>query len=60
MKIKTMTNMKNLFTGSSLQWPDLQWINTDSLIKSKTLSEVPEGMCEFEFEFECECECDFK
>ena len=53
-----MTNMKNLFTGSSLQWPDLQWINTDSLIKSKVSMDVPSGklifriLSQFQFQFQ--------
>ena len=44
MNVKKMTNMKNLFSRSSLQWPDLEWINTDSLIKDKTQITVPEGI----------------
>lgn len=38
-----MLNMKAFFSRNGVQWPELQWINTDPLITSNGLPTVPEG-----------------
>lgn len=48
MKMKKLTSMKNFFSMNGVHWPDLEWINTDSILQKTTLPEVPEG-CNFLF-----------
>ena len=43
MKMKKLTSMKNFFSLNGVHWPDLEWINTDSILHSTPLAEVPEG-----------------
>lgn len=38
-----LLNMKSFFSRNGVQWPELQWINTDSLIIPSDLPLVPEG-----------------
>lgn len=38
-----LLNMKSFFSRNGVQWPELQWINTDSLITPSDLPAVPEG-----------------
>lgn len=38
-----MTDMKSFFTRTGVEWPDLEWINTDSIVHDKNLPEVPDG-----------------
>jgi len=38
--------MKSFFSRSGANWPEMQWINTDSITALKDFPEVPEG--EFE------------
>jgi singapore isolate B (sub-type 7) whole genome shotgun sequence assembly, scaffold_1 len=40
---KMLLNMKSFFSRNGVQWPELQWINTDSLIIPSDLPLVPEG-----------------
>lgn len=44
MKVKKLTNMKSFFTRSGVEWPDMKWINTDSILQEKNLPAVPEGI----------------
>ena len=41
MKVKKLTDMKAFFTRSGVQWPELEWVNTDELLSVKGLPEVP-------------------
>ena len=41
MKIKKLTDMKAFFSRSGVEWPDLEWVNTDGLLSVKDLPEVP-------------------
>ena len=41
MKVKKLTDMKAFFSRSGVQWPDLEWVNTDELLSVKDLPEVP-------------------
>ena len=41
MKVKKLTDMKAFFSRSGVEWPDLEWVNTDGLISVKDLPEVP-------------------
>lgn len=41
MKIKRLTDMKEFFTKSGVKWPELEWINVDSILHDSTLPEVP-------------------
>ena len=43
IKMKKLTSMKNFFSMNGVHWPDLEWINTDSILQKTTLPEVPEG-----------------
>lgn len=41
MKVKKLTDMKAFFSRSGVQWPELEWINTDSLLSTNELPAVP-------------------
>lgn len=45
-KVKRLTDMKAFFSRTGVEWPEMEWVNTDSIIRDKNLPEVPEGgMC---------------
>lgn len=48
LHMKKLTDLKSFFSRSGVNWPDLEWINTDSITVIKDLTEVPEG-CSYVF-----------